>query len=117
MNGLTRDGTAEQISRDQFFRRKRVQRKNILPVQLTTSRGLATISTLLIYTLLFTYNIKYDHSTVNTLFPERRSRVLKRRSEECINSGASGEDTADDDRRPERDRQADYRWADIVPIV
>ena len=37
MGRLTRDGTAEPVSRDQIFRRERGQ-VNIFPVQLTTSR-------------------------------------------------------------------------------
>ena len=38
MSRLTRDGTAEPVSRDQILRRERGQGKNIFPVQLTTSR-------------------------------------------------------------------------------
>ena len=38
MSRLTRDGTAEPISRDQILRRERGQGKNIFLVQLTTSR-------------------------------------------------------------------------------
>ena len=37
MSGLTRDGTAEPVSRDEILRRERGQGKNIFPVQLTTS--------------------------------------------------------------------------------
>ena len=38
MSRLTRDGTAETVSRDQLLRRERGQRIIIFPVQLTTSR-------------------------------------------------------------------------------
>ena len=38
MSRLTRDGTAEPVSRDHILRRKREQGLNIFPVQLTTSR-------------------------------------------------------------------------------
>ena len=38
MSGLTRDGTAEPVSRDQILRRNREQEKIIFPVQLTTGR-------------------------------------------------------------------------------
>ena len=49
MSKLTRDGTAETVSRDQILRRERGQGNISLPVQLTTSRNL----TLLIHTLLY----------------------------------------------------------------
>ena len=38
MSRLTRDGTAETVSRDQILRRERGQGKFIFPVQLTTGR-------------------------------------------------------------------------------
>ena len=38
MSGLTRDGTAELVSRDEILRRERGQGKSHFPVQLTTSR-------------------------------------------------------------------------------
>ena len=38
MSRLTRDGTAEPVSRDQIFRYTRGQGNIIFPVQLTTSR-------------------------------------------------------------------------------
>ena len=38
MSRLTRDGTAEPVSRDQILRHVRGQRNTIFPVQLTTSR-------------------------------------------------------------------------------
>ena len=38
MTRLTRDGTAEPVSRDQILRRNRGQGKNIFPVQLATTR-------------------------------------------------------------------------------
>ena len=50
MNGLTRDGTAEPVSRDQVLRRELGHGKNIFLVELTTSR--IGNSTRLIDTLL-----------------------------------------------------------------
>ena len=38
MNRLTRDGTIESVSGNQYFRRERGQGKLIFPVQLTTTR-------------------------------------------------------------------------------
>ena len=38
MSRLTRDGTAEPVSRDQIIRHERGQRKIIFPVQLTMSK-------------------------------------------------------------------------------
>ena len=38
MNRLTRDGTAQPVSRDQILRRERGQGIFIFPVQLTTSK-------------------------------------------------------------------------------
>ena len=38
MSRLTRDGTAEPVSRDQILRRERGQGNTPFPVQLTTSR-------------------------------------------------------------------------------
>ena len=50
MSGLAQNGTAEPVSRDQTLRREREQRKNNVPVQLTTSR--IGNNTRLIHTLL-----------------------------------------------------------------
>ena len=61
MSRLTRDGTAEPVSRDQILRRKRGQGKNIFPVQLTTSR-IGNL-TRLILTLLAKCD---DHTYINT---------------------------------------------------
>ena len=38
MSRLTRDGTAELVSRDEILRREQGQEKNMFPVQLTTNR-------------------------------------------------------------------------------
>ena len=69
MSRLTRDGTAEPVSRDQILRHARGQRNIIFPVQLTTSRiGNLTrlIHTVLcvmtihnIYTYILTYRCSY----------------------------------------------------------
>ena len=55
MSRLTRDGTAEPVSRDQILRHARVQGKIIFPVQLTTSR-IGNL-TRLIHTLLYVMTI------------------------------------------------------------
>ena len=55
MSRLTRDGTAEPISRDQILRHARGQGNIIFPVQLTTSR-IGNL-TRLIHTLLYVMTI------------------------------------------------------------
>ena len=52
---LTRDGTAEPVSRDQILRHARGQGNIIFPVQLTTSR--ISNLTRLIHTLLYVMTI------------------------------------------------------------
>ena len=56
MSRLTRDGTAEPVSRDQILRHARGQGNIIFPVQLTTSR-IGNL-TLLIHTLLYVMTIQ-----------------------------------------------------------
>ena len=61
MSRLTRDGTAEAVSRDQILRHARGQGNIIFPVQLTTSR-IGNL-TRLIHTLLYVMTIhKYIHT-------------------------------------------------------
>ena len=55
MSRLTRDGTAEPVSRDQILRHARGQGNIIFPVQLTTSR-IGSL-TRLIHTLLYVMTI------------------------------------------------------------
>ena len=55
MSRLTRDGTAEPVSRDQILRHARGQENIIFPVQLTTSR-IGNL-TRLIHTLLYVMTI------------------------------------------------------------
>ena len=55
MSRLTRDGTAEPVSRDQILRHARGQENIIFPVQLTTSR--TGNLTRLIHTLLYVMTI------------------------------------------------------------
>ena len=65
MSRLTRDGTAEPVSRDQILRHARGQGNIIFPVQLTTSR-IGNL-TRLIHTLLYVMTIHtYIHTTMNT---------------------------------------------------
>ena len=64
MSRLTRDGTAEPISRDQILRHARGQGNIIFPVQLTTSR-IGNL-TRLIYTLLHVMTI---HTYIHTCVP------------------------------------------------
>ena len=64
MSRLTRDGTAEPVSRDQILRHARVQGKIIFPVQLTTSR-IGNL-TRLIHTLLYVMTIHtYIHTYIH----------------------------------------------------
>ena len=66
MSRLTRDGTAEPISRDQILRHARGQGNIIFPVQLTTSR-IGNL-TRLIHTLLYVMTIHtYIHTYVMTI--------------------------------------------------
>ena len=63
MSRLTRDGTAEPVSRDQILRHARGQGNIIFPVQLTTSR-IGNL-TRLIHTLLYVMTIHtYIHTYV-----------------------------------------------------
>ena len=61
---LTRDGTAEPVSRDQILRHARGQGNIIFPVQLTTSR-IGNL-TRLIHTLLYVMTIHTYIHTVKT---------------------------------------------------
>ena len=61
MSRLTRDGTAEPVSRDQILRHARGQGNIIFPVQLTTSR--IGNRTRLIHTLL--YQVCDDHTYIH----------------------------------------------------
>ena len=66
MSRLTRDGTAEPVSRDQILRHARGQGNIIFPVQLTTSR-IGNL-TRLIHTLLNVITIHtYIHTYVTLL--------------------------------------------------
>ena len=71
MSRLTRDGTAEPVSRDQILRHARGQGNMIFPVQLTTSR-IGNL-TRLIHTLLYVMTIHtYIHTMVgNNAVPVR----------------------------------------------
>ena len=75
MNRLTRDGTAETVSRDQILRHERNADRGILifPVQLTTSR-IGNL-TRLIHTLAICVTI---HVAQVILFVLRFSRRIKR---------------------------------------
>ena len=66
MSRLTRDGTAEPVSRDQILRHARGQGNTIFPVQLTTSR-IGNL-TRLIHTLLYVMTIHtYIHTYIHTV--------------------------------------------------
>ena len=67
MSRLTRDGTAEPVSRDQIVRHARGPGNVIFPVQLTTSR-IGNL-TRLIYTLLYVMTI---HTYKHTCLYKRR---------------------------------------------
>ena len=67
MSRLTRDGTAEPVSRDQILRHARGQGMFIFPVQLTTSR-IGNL-TRLIHTLLYVMTIHtYIHIHTHTQY-------------------------------------------------
>ena len=67
MSRLTRDGTAEPVSRDQILRHARGQRNIIFPVQLTTSR-IGNLTRLL-HTVLYVMTIHtYIMNTMYSLF-------------------------------------------------
>ena len=67
MSRLTRDGTAELVSRDQIFRHARGQGDIIFPVQLTTSR-IGNL-TRLIHTGTLLYDIVMTiHTYIHTPF-------------------------------------------------
>ena len=67
MSRLTRDGTAEPVSRDQILRHARGQGNIIFPVQLTTSR-IGNL-TRLIHTLLYVMAIHtYIHTYIVVFF-------------------------------------------------
>ena len=71
MSRLTRDGTAEPVSRDQILRHARGQGNIIFPVQLTTSR-IGNL-TRLIHTLLYVMTIHtYIHTYMRQTYTERR---------------------------------------------
>ena len=73
MSRLTRDGTAEPVSRDQILRHARGQGNIIFPVQLTTSR-IGNL-TRLIHTLLYVMTI---HPYIHTVFLSRFGSLLVR---------------------------------------
>ena len=64
MSRLTRDGTAEPVSRDQILRHARGQGNILFPVQLTTSR-IGNL-TRLIHTLLYVMTI---HTYIQRVYP------------------------------------------------
>ena len=75
MSRLTRDGTAELVSRDQILRHARVQGNISFPVQLTTSR-IGNL-TRLIHTLLYVMTIHtYIHTYIHTCHNCRESGDL-----------------------------------------
>ena len=83
MSRLTRDGTAEPVSRDQILRHARGQGNTIFPVQLTTSRiGNLTrlIHTLLDVMTIHTYIHTYKHTNNNA--PHRK--CLRKKATTCV---------------------------------
>ena len=84
MSRLTRDGTAEPISRDQILRHARGQGNIIFPVQLTTSRighltrlirTLLYVITMHIYIHAYICASKYEMSVVITSRHTRKISV------------------------------------------
>ena len=88
MSRLTRDGTAEPVSRDQILRHAQGQGNIIFPVQLTTSRiGNLTrlIHTLLHVMAIHTYIHTYSRTGGFTSEPLRMQLVLTAQSKHKIN--------------------------------
>ena len=83
---LTRDGTAEPVSRGQILRHARGQGNIIFPVQLTTSR-IGNL-TRLIHTLLYVMAI---HTYIHTyhITKARNAKPKGRRAEEEIRNEAN----------------------------
>ena len=70
---MTRDGTAETVSRDQVLRRELGQGKNIFPVQLTTSRiGNLT-------RLIDTLTICDEHTYTHPVAPSSEIRQVRKK--------------------------------------
>ena len=94
MSRLTRDGTAEPVSRDQILRHARGQGNTIFPVQLTTSR--IGNFTRLIYTLLYVMTIHtyIDYILTFPRFPlrkkEHKSYFGKNRTHDFRTSRCAG---------------------------
>ena len=87
---LTRDGTAESVSRDQFLRRERGQGKiHIFPVQLTT-RGIGS-HTRLVHTLLkvltiHIHNVKNGVNAPGTLQTPRGAKKTQKLAKNGTNA-------------------------------
>ena len=83
MSRLTRDGTAEPVSRDQIFRHARGQGNIIFPVQLTTSR-IGNL-TRLIHTLLHVMTI---HTYIKLIPPREDQcewhRMTRMTGPDCV---------------------------------
>ena len=76
MSRLTRDGTAEPVSRDQILRHARGQGDIIFPLQLTTSR--IRNLTLLINTLLYVMTTHtYIHIHTCQMFLDVKSLYMR----------------------------------------
>ena len=85
MSRLTRDGTAEPVSRDQILRHARGQGNIIFPVQLTTSR-IGNL-TRLIHTLLYVMTIHtYIHTYIYVMAIHTYIHTMHQYSEDTLNS-------------------------------
>ena len=83
MSRLTRDGTAEPVSRDQILRHARGQGNIIFPVQLTTSR-IGNL-TRLIHALLYVMTIHTYVHTYRCSYTYIYICILYNSSEPCTN--------------------------------
>ena len=70
MRRLTREGTAEPVSRDQVLRREQGQGKSIFTVQLTTSR-IGNLTRLILTLAIFD-----DHAYIHTYTTPRRDSFV-----------------------------------------
>ena len=85
MSRLTRDGTAEPVSRDQFLRHARGQGNIIFPVQLTTSRigNLTRLIHTLLYVMTYIRTYNGQKRELPVLFSQKRMHPENNSGREC----------------------------------
>ena len=78
MSRLTRDGTAEPVSRDQILRHERGQGNTIFPVQLTTSRigNLTPLIRTVLYVMTIHTHIHLSDESIDNCQRRRKRRNI-----------------------------------------